>query len=73
MKRSYRLEGLDCANCAAKLERELAKIEGVEGVTVNFMMLKCDIEAADDKMDAVIEKAMKIIKEEEPEVEVKRI
>lgn len=73
MKRSYRLEGLDCANCAAKLERELAKIEGVDSVTVNFMMLKCDIEAADDKMDAVIEKAMKIIKEEEPEVEVKRI
>ena len=40
MKRSYRLEGLDCANCAAKLERELAKIEGVDSVTVNFNILK---------------------------------
>ena len=37
MKQSFRLKGLDCANCAAKLERALAKLEGVERASVNFL------------------------------------
>ena len=37
MKKTFALEELDCANCAAKLERAVAKIEGVRSVTVSFL------------------------------------
>jgi len=72
MKKSYRLEDLDCANCAAKLEKKLSDIENMDKVSVNFMTLKCVIEAADENMDKVIEKAMAVIKKETPDVTIKR-
>lgn len=72
MKRVYKLEGLDCADCAAKLERKLAAIEGITSANINFMTLKCTLEADAEKMNEIIEKAMEIIKVEEPDVEVKR-
>ena len=72
MKRVYKLEGLDCADCAAKLEKKLAAIEGITSVNINFMTLKCTLEAEAEKMNEIIEKAMEIIKVEQPDVEVKR-
>jgi zinc-transporting ATPase len=72
MKRVYKLEGLDCADCAAKLERKLAAIEGITSANINFMTLKCTLEAEADKMNEIIDKAMEIISVEEPDVEVKR-
>ena len=39
MKSKFRLEGLDCANCAAELERAIQKIEGIESVSISFMTL----------------------------------
>lgn len=72
MKRVYKLEGLDCADCAAKLERKLANIDGITGANINFMTLKCTLEAESEKMDGIIEKAMEIIRIEEPDVEIKR-
>ena len=72
MKRVYKLEGLDCADCAAKLERKLAAIEGITSANINFMTLKCTLEAEAENMNEIIEKAMEIIKVEQPDVEVKR-
>lgn len=72
MKRVYKLEGLDCADCAAKLERKLAAIEGITSANINFMTLKCTLEAEADKMNEIINKAMEIISVEEPDVEVRR-
>lgn len=72
MKRVYKLEGLDCADCAAKLEKKLAAIEGITSANINFMTLKCTLEADAEKMNEIIEKAMEIIKVEQPDVEVKR-
>ena len=72
MKRVYKLEGLDCADCAAKLERKLAAIEGITSANINFMTLKCTLEAEAEEMNEIIEKAMEIIKVEQPDVEVKR-
>ena len=72
MKRVYKLEGLDCADCAAKLEKKLAAIEGITSANINFMTLKCTLEAGAEKMNEIIDKAMEIIKVEEPDVEVKR-
>lgn len=72
MKRVYKLEGLDCADCAAKLERKLAAIECITSANINFMTLKCTLEAEADKMNEIIDKAMEIISVEEPDVEVRR-
>ena len=72
MKRVYKLEGLDCADCAAKLEKKLAAIEGITSANINFMTLKCTLEAEAEKMNEIIDKAMEIIKVEEPDVEIKR-
>lgn len=72
MKRVYKLEGLDCADCAAKLEKKLAAIEGITSANINFMTLKCTLEAEAEKMNEIIDKAMEIIKVEQPDVEVKR-
>lgn len=67
MKRIYELEDLDCANCAAKMENAIAEIEGVENVSVSFIMQKLTIEAPDDKIDAIIKKAVKVCKKIEPD------
>ena len=37
MKKQFKLDEIDCANCARKLQDELAKLEGVKSVSVNFM------------------------------------
>ena len=61
MKKVFRLKDLDCANCAAKMERNIARLPGVENVTVNFMTQKLTLEAADETFDQLIEEAQKAI------------
>lgn len=66
MKKTFRLEGLDCANCAAKIETAVGKLDGVKEATVNFMTTKMIIEAEDEKMADIIAEAEKIVKKIEP-------
>ena len=54
MKKVARIEDLDCANCAAKLERAIAKIDGVKEVSINFMTTKMNLELADDLAEQAI-------------------
>lgn len=72
MKKTFKLEGLDCANCAAKMEDRINKLEGVNQATVNFMTTKLVIEGEDDKIEEIIESAKAIIKKLEPDVVVKK-
>ena len=72
MKKTFRLEGLGCANCAAKMEREINKIDGVQSATVNFMTPKMVIEGEDEKIETIVPAAEKIIKKIEPGVNVKK-
>lgn len=73
MKKTFKLEGLGCANCAAKMEREIGKLDGIISVVVNFMTAKLIIEAQDDKMPYIIETAKTIINKIEPNVVMKKI
>ena len=73
MKAVLKLEGLCCANCAAKIERDVQKIPGVSSVNVAFLTQKLTIEAPDGEMDRIIEEATKAAKRIEGEVVVKRI
>lgn len=72
MKKTFKLVGLDCANCAAKIEDKVGKLEGVSNATVNFMTTKLVIEAEDDKMDGIIDAAKAIVKKFEPDVVVQK-
>ena len=67
MKKIFKLEDLDCANCAAKMETAIAKVDGVESVSVNFFTQKLPLEAADGDFDEVLKKVVKTAKKVEPD------
>ena len=73
MKNTFKLEGLGCANCAAKMESAIKKLDGVSSASVNFMTTRMVIEAEDDKMPKVVEAAEKIIKKIAHNVVLKRV
>ncbi|MDL2318610.1 heavy-metal-associated domain-containing protein [Eubacteriales bacterium OttesenSCG-928-A19] len=73
MKKSFRVEGLDCANCAAKMERGIQALSGVSSASLNFMTSKLTIEGQDDMMPAIIQEAEKIVRKVEPDAMLKRI
>ena len=68
MKKVFRLEGLDCAHCAAKIEEKVSKLEGVKSVVINFMTTKMTLESVDENIADVVEKVKKLINEVEPDV-----
>ena len=68
MKKVFRLEGLDCAHCAAKIEERDSKLEGVKSVVINFMTTKMTLESIDENIGEVVEKVKKLINEIEPDV-----
>lgn len=72
MKKSFRLEGLECANCAAKIEKAVGKLDGVKEATVNFMTTKMIIEGEDEKMPTILAEAEKIVKKFEPDTVMKK-
>ncbi|MGI6404370.1 MAG: heavy-metal-associated domain-containing protein [Oscillospiraceae bacterium] len=59
MKKIIKLQDLDCANCAAKIERAIAKLDGVIDVKVNFLGQKMILEASDETFDDVLAAAQK--------------
>ena len=72
MEKSFRLIDLDCANCAAKMERGINKIKGVNSCSINFMMQKMVININDDIFDSVMDEVEKAIKKIDPDCKVKR-
>lgn len=70
MKRVFKMEDLDCANCAAKMERAIAKIDGVSFANVNFMSQKLTIESEDSKFDSIMKEVVKICKKVEPDCKI---
>lgn len=70
MKRVYRLEELDCANCAAKMEEGINKIDGVVKATVSFMAQKLTIEANEDRYEEIMTDVAKVIKKIEPDCRI---
>ena len=72
MKKKFALTEIDCANCAAKIEDAINKIDGVNEASVNFMAQKLTIDAEDDKFEDVLEQAQKVITKIEPGCEIVR-
>ena len=72
MKKIFKLQNLDCANCASKIERAIQKLEGVNNVTVNFMTTKMNLDLDDKNSDITIEEIKKLINKIEPDVTIKK-
>lgn len=70
MKKIYKLQDLDCANCAAKMENAINKIDGVESATVSFMTQKLTIEADESRIDEIMKKAVKACRKIEPDCRI---
>lgn len=67
MKKTYRLEELECAHCAAKMEEAIRRLEGVDFVHVNFFAQKLTLEADDALFEALLKQVAKTIKKIEPD------
>lgn len=70
MKKRYKMEDLDCANCAAKMETAIKKIPGVHDASVNFMTQKMMIDAEDDRFDEIMQEVVKACKKVEPDCRI---
>lgn len=67
MKKHFKLIDLDCANCAAKMEDAIKKIDGVNDATVSFLAQKMTVDADDSRFDEIMKKIVKTCKRVEPD------
>lgn len=67
MKKRFKLEELCCANCAAKMENGIKKIDGVHDATVNFLTQKLSVDADDARFDEIMQEVVALCKKIEPD------
>ena len=67
MKKKFKLTDLDCANCAAKMEDAIKKLDGVNDESVSFMMQKMTIDADDARFDEIMKEVVEVCKKVEPD------
>lgn len=67
MKKKYNLTDFDCANCAAKMEDAIKKIDGVNNATVSFMAQKLTIDADDSRFDSIMKEVVNVCRKVEPD------
>ena len=72
MKKKFKLQDLDCANCAAKMEEAIKKIDGVNDASMSFMTQKLTIDAADDRFEAIMDEVEKVCAKIEPDMKILR-
>ena len=70
MTKVFRLKDLECANCAAKMEQAINKIDAVNHASVNFLTQKMMIDAEDTQFETVMQQVVKICKKIEPDCKI---
>lgn len=70
MKKTYKMSELDCANCAAKMEDAIRKIDGVNSVSISFFSQKLMIDAEDARFEAVMREAVRVCRKIEPDCRI---
>jgi cation transport ATPase len=73
MKYNFKVKGIDCANCAAELERDIQKISGVQSASINFMSEKMVIECEESEKEEIVKKIQKTIKKDEPDATMEEV
>jgi len=72
MKKRFTLTDLDCANCAAKMEDAIKKIDGVNDAVVSFMAQKLTLDADDARFDAILDEVVRVCQKVEPDCVINR-
>ena len=72
MKKKFKLTDLDCANCAAKMEDAIKKIDGVNDATMSFMTQKLTVDADDERFDAIMDEIVAVCAKVEPDMRILR-
>ena len=67
MKKRFNMVDLDCANCAAKMEAAIKKLDGVHDATVSFLTQKLTIDADDARFDEIMQEVVALCKKVEPD------
>lgn len=70
MKKKFKLEDLDCANCAAKMEDAIKKINGVNDANVSFLAQKMTIDAAEERFDDIMKEVVAVCAKVEPDCRI---
>ena len=70
MKKTFKLTDLDCANCAAKMEEAIKKIDGVHSATVSFLTQKMTVDADDARFEEIMDEVVAVCKKVEPDCEI---
>lgn len=70
MKKIFKITGIDCANCALKIEDKIKQLENVNDVSINFLTEKFTLDAKDEEFSNILEKSKNIIKKIEPDAEI---
>jgi len=72
MKKKFKMVDLDCANCAAKMENAIRKIDGVLDANVSFMAQRLTVEAEDSRFEEIMDQIVKTCKRVEPDCQIVR-
>lgn len=67
MRKTYKMKDLDCASCAAKMENAIKKIDGVQSVSISFMMQRLTVEADGERLSEIMNEAQRVCKKIEPD------
>lgn len=70
MTKTIKVSNLDCANCAAKLERAISKLDGVANASVNFFAQKITMDIDDARYDDVMNEVKRVCKKVEPDMKL---
>ncbi|MFT3985235.1 MAG: cation transporter [Lachnospiraceae bacterium] len=70
MKKRFKLEDLDCANCAAKMEDAIKKLDGVKDASVSFMAQKLTVDAEDERFDEIMQQIIHVCAKVEPDCKI---
>ena len=73
MKCKFKINDLDCANCANELESALQKIDLIDNVSISFMMQRLTFDCAEEDKKDALKQIKKVIKKEEPDVTIEEI
>mgnify|MGYP005775944951 FL=1 len=72
MKKKFKLTDLGCANCAARMEAAIKKLDGVNDATVSFLTQKLTLDADDARFDAILDEVVRVCKKVEPDCVIQR-
>lgn len=70
MKKIFKMQDLDCANCAAKMERAINKIDGVRAASVSFMTQRLSVDADEERFDEIVKEIVKVCSRVEPDCRI---